>query len=225
LEPQPSIFPFGIRIDEPVIAATDLLVAAVCFLAYFKMSKSDRHGRVFLLFRYYFLFLGLATCWGSLITHAFIYAFSNPWKVPGWVTGMFAVALIAFASIEYSREVIRKTWTTVLSLFIVVELLAVIVLTVATVNFQWTGFHSFFGLAIIAAPMFAINYWKLKDKGSLTILVGIGIFSISAIVFTSKLSISKWFNHVDLTHVILAIAVWTIYKGAAQLKDRAIITK
>ena len=82
MEPQPSIYFLGLRIDEPVIATTDLLVATVSFYAYFKLSKLNRADRGFILFRLYFLFLGLATFWGAMVTHAFLYALSGPWKVP-----------------------------------------------------------------------------------------------------------------------------------------------
>jgi hypothetical protein len=215
---QPSIFPFGIRIDEPMIAATDLLVAFVCFAAYFKLTKLNRHGRVFLLVRFYFLFLGLATFWGGIVTHAFLYALNENWKVPGWLVGMIAVTMLTMAAIYHSKGSIGKKWTNFLSTIIAIELITVVVITIISVNFRWTGFHSVFCLAGVVAPLFVLDYRKHKDKGSLIILYGIGIFTLSGIVFAVKVSIHQWFNHVDLTHVILSFAVWTIFRGVSRLR-------
>ena len=34
------------------------------------------------------------------------------------------------------------------------------------------------------------------------------------IVFLNKMAISQWFNHLDISHVLMAISAWYIYKGA-----------
>ena len=56
---QPSIFIYGLRLDEPVTTITDLIFSAVCFYAYFRLTKlaerqilhqylrSNRHANLF----------------------------------------------------------------------------------------------------------------------------------------------------------------------------------
>ncbi|MCK5169834.1 MAG: hypothetical protein KAQ75_08140, partial [Bacteroidales bacterium] len=79
---QPSIFPFGLRIDEPVTTITDLMVSFVCFYAFYKLNKIDVKNKVHLYLRYYFLSMGIATAVGGVIGHGFLYLFDTQWESP-----------------------------------------------------------------------------------------------------------------------------------------------
>jgi hypothetical protein len=210
-ELQPPIFIGNIRIGEPTTTVTDLLVAAVCFWAYAKLGKQQNFTAK-KYFRLYFLFLGIATFWGAIITHASIYYLSQPWKVPGWISSTWSVSLLAWAMVEYHTDLIKK-WVSALKTLILIELLAVVTITIYTVEFKWAGAHSAFGLFLIVTTLAAMSYMKNKDAGSRWMLYGIGVFLLSGITFAAKLSIHTWFNHVDLTHMFLAIAAWVIYKS------------
>src|ERR1043165_3568967 len=106
VDPQPSIYPFGIRIDEPIATVTDILVSAVCLYAFFKLTQKKLPGRSQWYFRYYFLLIGIATFLGGVIGHGFLYALSFPWKLPGWTISMLSVALIERSSIERAKPLI-----------------------------------------------------------------------------------------------------------------------
>lgn len=210
-ELQPPIFIGNLRIGEPTTTITDLLVATVCFYAYTKLGNQ----KTFIAskyFRLYFLFLGIATFWGAVITHASIYYLSQPWKVPGWISSTWSVSLLAWAMVEYHSDLIKK-WILGLKVLILLELLAVMTITIYTVEFKWAGAHSAFGLLLIVTTLAAMSYMKNKDDGSRWMLYGIGVFLLSGITFAGKLSIHTWFNHVDLTHVFLAIAAGVIYRS------------
>ncbi|MFZ1806565.1 MAG: hypothetical protein WAU36_05060, partial [Cyclobacteriaceae bacterium] len=103
---QPPITVFNIRIDEPVNMFTDLIVSAVCLIAYYKLTRKQLPGKTQLYFRWYFLLMGLATFFGGVIGHGFLYAFSFAWKLPGWIISMFSIALIERSSIEHARPLI-----------------------------------------------------------------------------------------------------------------------
>ena len=151
---QPSIFIQNIRIDEPVTTLTDLMVSAVCFYAFFKLNKIPLHNKVHLYLRYYFLSMGIATAIGGIVGHGFLYLFdtqwhspeslvnfigkifgkdllkdvANPWKLPGWLTSMFSIALVERAAIEYARPLIKNkvgkffAWLNVIELIIFVTI-------------------------------------------------------------------------------------------------------
>jgi hypothetical protein len=214
-ELQPPIFIGNIRIGEPTTTITDLIVAAVCFYAYSKLGKLNEFPAK-KYFRLYFLFLGIATFWGAVITHASIYYLSQPWKVPGWISSTWAVSLLAWAMVEYHADMIKK-WVFTLKALILLELLAVMAITIYTVEFKWAGAHSAFGLFLIVTTLAAMSYMKSKDGGSRWMLYGIGVFLLSGITFAAKLSIHTWFNHVDLTHIFLAIAAWVIYGSVKKM--------
>jgi hypothetical protein len=214
-ELQPPIFIGDLRIGEPTTAITDFLVTAVCFYDYGKLGKPKQFPSQ-KYFRLYFLFLGLATLWGGLITHALIYYLSTPWKVPGWIMSTWSVSLLAWAMVEYHAELIKK-WVPVFKAIILIELAAVMAITIYTVEFKWAGAHSAFGLFTIVTTLAFISYFKKRDRGSRWMLYGIGVFLLSGIIFSAKLSIHMWFNHVDLTHVFLAVAAWVIYRSVVFL--------
>lgn len=214
---QPSIFVLGLRIDEPVIAATDLLVTGVCLYAWFKLRQVPNQEKSFRLFRLYFLLLGLATCWGGLVTHAFFYLFTDVWRTPGWLTGMIALTLLAFAFLSYSKHLISERLHSLLSMLIWLELAFVTVSTLITLHFRWTGIHSAFALVGIVAPMSLTAVGKAKDKVGKLSLLAVLVFCISGAVFSLKLSPHLWFNHVDLAHVFLAVAIFLFYRAAQRV--------
>ena len=46
-------------------------------------------------------------------------------------------------------------------------------------------------------------------------MAAVGIGFISALVFSFEWGLSPWFNHRDISHVILSFSVFGMYKGAA----------
>jgi hypothetical protein len=214
-ELQPPIYIFDLRIGEPVTAITDVLITAVCFYAFFKLKGgSDSPVRVY--FKYYFALLGIATLWGGVMAHAFQYALGQPWKAPGWILSTWAISLLAFAMVQYHKNLISGI-SKIITGLIVLELVVVMSVIIYTVDFKWAGAHSAFGLALITGSLSLVSYIKLKDKGSFLVLIGVGYFLISGIIFSVKLSLHTWFNHVDLAHVFITIAAYQIFRGVEEM--------
>lgn len=214
-----SIDLLGVRVDEPVGVATDLLVSAVCWYAYFMLKKQARAGWAHRYFRVYFFWMGVATFLGGMIGHGFLYALSFEWKLPGWVVSMFAVAMIERSSIETAKPLItEKTGKFFLTLNIL-ELASTLVVTMWTLNFKWVEIHSTYGLLGVVLPFHTYTYIKTKDKGSLTIIYAVAITAMAAIVFINRISFGIWFNHLDISHTIMAIGAYVFYRGAILLKD------
>ena len=78
-----TIVLFGIRIDEPIVTLTDLIVSVSCFIFAYKIHHKNGSEKVFTYFKLYFLIMGIATALGGLIGHAFLYQFNFYWKLPG----------------------------------------------------------------------------------------------------------------------------------------------
>jgi hypothetical protein len=217
VQSQPSIYPFGIRIDEPITALTDLLVSAVCFYAFIKLTRHAVQTKTIVCFRYYFLLLSLATLFGGLIGHAFLYALSFSWKLPGWIISMLSVALIERSAIEYARPHIDKRVGKFFLVFNIVELITIMTITFSTLNFKWVEFHSGYGLLAIVLPFHAYTYYKTKDRASAIVIAAVLIACCAALIFMNKISLHQWFNYLDISHVLMAIASYIFYKGAFYL--------
>ncbi len=219
ITPQPSIDLFGIRIDEPMTTATDLLVSAVCFFAFWQLQKAQLPGRTQLYFRGYFLLMALATSLGGLIGHGFLYALSFAWKLPGWIVSMLSVALIERSSIEHAKKLVSPKVGIFFLVLNLVELATIMTVTMTTLDFRWVEFHSGYGLLGVVLPFHFFVWYRTRDKGSSTIILAVLIASCAALIFMNKLSLHTWFNYLDISHVVMALAAWVFYRGALKLQN------
>jgi len=216
---QPSVFPLGIRIDEPVTTITDLMVTAVCIYAFIKLNKHKSDTKVLLFLKYYFLGMGIATFFGGVFGHAFLYAFdfNFVWKLPGWITSMLAVMLIERASIEHAS---RATNPKVISFFKwlnIIELLTFMTLTFVTLNFKFVEYHSAYGIMFVVGSFSLYTYIKTKSEASKIFITAVVIAIISSIIYLTKFSIDIWFNYLDFSHVVMAIAAYIFYLGSEKM--------
>lgn len=211
---QPSIEIYGIRIDEPVTTITDLMVTAVCWYAFARLSRIPVKNNVHLYLKYYFLSMGMATAIGGLIGHGFIYLFSFPWKLPGWLISMLSVALLERAVILYARKLIHPFLGKLFAWLNVIELATFVTITFITLNFFFVELHAAYGLLVVTTGFSLIVYVKTRNKGSRTFLVAVAFSSVSALIFMNEWGIGPWFNHYDISHLLMATSAWFFYKGS-----------
>jgi len=211
---QPSIEILGIRINEPVTTATDLVITAVCWFAFYKLNKIPKQNNIHTYLKYYFLSMGLATAIGGLIGHGFFYLFSFEWKLPGWLTSMISIALVERAAILYARRLVPKKVGDVFAWLNIIELITFVTLTFTTLNFFFVEAHAAYGLLIVVFSFSLVVYLKTKSKGSRFFLIAVAFSAVGALIFMNKLGISIWFNHFDISHIFLAFSAWFFYKGS-----------
>lgn len=209
---------FGLTILEPVTTATDLLVSGVCFYAFYRIHKSQKRGNAFLLFKYYFLSMGLATAYGGIIGHALLHLFGFGWKVPGWIISMLSIALIERAAIIHARPLLKPAIGSFFSVLNIVEFITLITVVLYTLNFFFVEAHAFYGLMIVVASFELYVFMKTKDSGSRILLYAVFISAVAATVHLTKFSPHKWFNYLDLSHVLMALAAYAFYRGVMALR-------
>ena len=209
----------GLRIDEPIVTLTDLLVSFLCFLYFYKMTVSPRKAKVFTYFKYYFLVMGLATTFGGIIGHAFYYEFSKAWKLVGWVISMFAIMLIERAAIEHTRIVLNKKYVKILGIVNIIEFIIFLGLVLFTLDFFYVQLHSGYGLMFIVFTIEVLLFLKTKNIATQYIMAGIGFAALSALVFATEFSVHRWFNYLSLSHVMMAVATVYIYGGVKRIDE------
>ncbi len=214
----PSIRVFGLLILEPVTTLTDLLVSAVCFYAFTRLYLKHNKETHLKLFTGFFFSMGFATAFGGLIGHGFMYAFSFAWKLPAWLTSMVAISLLERASIEFAKPLLKKRFRIFMDWANIVELIIFLVLTFSSLNFFFVEVHSAFGLLIINTPLHIYIYLRRKNTGSIWMLTAIGFAMLSAIIFMNEIAISKWFNHFDISHSLMAIGAYFFYRAGLSLQ-------
>ena len=219
VEPQPSIFIQGIEIMEPVTTFTDVLVTVVSFYVYFKLKPLEKLGKKYLYIRYFLVTLGISTFIGGVVGHGFLYAFSFVWKTPGWLVGMFAVTLLERAAIEHASELLKPRFLKFFKTVNLIELIAFVIITFVTLNFTYVQVHGAYGLLVVVFSFHLYNYRKTRNTGSLYFLGAVGIMALASAIFSLQLAPHKWFNHADLSHILMCLAVLFAYKGTLNLSE------
>jgi hypothetical protein len=214
-----SIDIFGIRILEPVGSGTDLLVSAVCFYAFYMISTRKSSDILFTYYKLYFLLMGIATIFGGLLGHAFMHYINFAWKLPGWLISMLAIMLVERASIEHTRSVMNPKIVRVFKIVNTVELSIFVFLTFYFMDFFFVELHSGYGLMFVVLSLHAFLYYTNKNAASKTILWGVGVAAVAALIFMNEISIHQWFNHLALSHTIMALSAWLFYKGVMKIED------
>lgn len=215
---QSSIEIFGATIMEPVVTLTDLMITAVCVFAFLQLSKNRQKGRVHWYIRMYFGIMAVATFLGGILGHALQHQFSLEWKLPGWLISMLAVMAIERASIFHAQPILNKKVGRFLEVANVVEMLTFAVLAFTTLNFFYIQVHSAYGLGLVVLPIHFYVYWKTRNEGSRIFFLAVIFSTLAAFFYTSEIGLSKWFNHLDLAHTVMAISLFMFYKGAKRLK-------
>lgn len=219
-----SITVWGLRIDEPIVTLTDLLVSVVCFLAAYKLHRSHKPERTFLYFKIYFFSMGVATLLGGIIGHAFLYAFSFYWKLPGWITSMISIMFVERAVIEHTRIYLKPSVIKILGVVNIIEFLTFLTLTIITLDFFFVEFHSGYGLMFVVLFLETYLFVKTKNAAGKYILAGVAFAAVAALFFMTKTSPHRWFDYLCVSHVLMAIAAWLFYMGAMRIDMNEIRT-
>jgi uncharacterized protein DUF6962 len=203
-----------------VTSLTDLIVAAVCYYAFYRLRQSKSRERSVFYFHYFFLTMAISTTLGGLIGHAFLYAFDFLWKTPGWIIGMCSVAFMERAAIMQARSAMKPGVSHFFAVMNIIELCGFIIIAFYTLDFLYVEIHAFYGLLVVSLFELFI-YRKHNDASARLILYGVGVSAMAAIVHITKLSIHTWFNYIDLSYVLMAAGAYLFYSGAKKITDEA----
>lgn len=218
----PSLDILGLRVDEPITMLTDVLVTVVCWYAFYKMSQMEKKGSIHRLCRGYFLTMGMATLLGGLIGHSFNYALGIHWKIPGWYVSMFSVAFLERASIFHAFPLIRPRLAQFFAVVNIMELLFFLVISVVTMNFLYVMGHAAYGILIVTGGFQGYALLRTRHEGSKQFLLGVLTATIGAVFFVNEWAPSMWFNHMDIAHVMMAVACWYFYLGSRKIVENPI---
>ncbi len=212
---------FSLHVDEPVTVLTDLLISAVCFVAFYRLSRIPWKPRFSVYLSLFFVFLGTGTLLGSILGHGFYYAVSPFWRLPGWCCSMISIALIFHASVlllgDYPSGLIK------LSLICLNLILLTVFIILASVRQDFIFVVAYISILMLfgVGGTQLLLYSRLMKSGSGWMLLGIGTAFLANIVFLMNIDLGKWLRVMDLSHVILAVSVWFFYRGTRSFMDQA----
>ena len=211
---QPSVEILNIRIDEPITTATDLLLATICFVAYYRIRQQESMGRVKWYFKYYFLTLGLGAMFGGLFGHAFLYKLSPEWKLVSWILTLLSVAFMAHALLEVAKPYVKPRVSKLIGRLNLLVLTIAFFYTLWTLAFSPVQYYTIFGMVVVVGSLSFFIYQRTACRGVVRLMGAVAIGLLSALIFSYELGLSPWFNHRDISHVILSYSAFSMYKGA-----------
>lgn len=220
----PTIFLGNIRIDEPITVLTDLLVVSICFFSFIK-TKSENQTTAIKLYRWFILTTGISTLISAIIGHAFLYSFGFNAKIFGWITGIGCIVFAQFAALYHSKKIIGEKKFRLLCWLNTAEITLAFILLFVVYSFLIVEIHSAIGLILTVVVLEFIVYKQTKSALSKGFIMAIGIAVLAILCHIFKLAISVWFNHMDLSHVIIAISIYIMYTGIlAEIKQTTLNT-
>ena len=93
------------------------------------------------------------------------------------------------------------------------------VITFTSLNFLFVILHSTYGLLIVVFSFTAYVYYKTRSEGSKIFLYAVGVSGCSGMVFLREYGIDKWFNHMDVSHILMAVGIWVFYLGSKKILE------
>lgn len=217
MEELTSIQIFGLTMYHPVTVFTDLLVSAVCLIAFYRLNKISKPEKVNFYFKYYFLIMAFSTAFGGILGHGFIHSIPFEWKLPGWVLSMIAIMFIERAVIEHTRLILKPNIIKTLRFLNIVEFILFVSLTFYFLDFFYVEFHSGYGLMFVVLSLQTLLFIKTKNNASKTILIAVGLAAIAALFFMTKPDMFRWFRYIDASHIFMTFSAYYFMQGALKI--------
>ena len=208
----PTIYIGNLRIDEPITAVTNLIFAGLCLFAFLN-TKEQRYFVGPNLYRWFILAIGVSAVIAAFIGHGFLYYFGLQAKIYGWEANVIGVAFAQTAAIYHTRPSIKESLFKQLLIISYVQIGCALILTYAIFSFVVVEINSAISLLLIVSLLEGIHYKKTKSVLSKYMLIGVGVTILAVLVHIFKLAISVWFNHLDLSHIIMCGSIYCFYRG------------
>ncbi len=214
---QPDIYFGSLRIAEPVIALTGLLISFLSFYAWRRLRRQRPKTPPLRYFSLFFLLLAISSVIGPFFGHAFHYWAGFPGKAACWTFIMFSQAALAQGAIEHTRPFFPARAYSLLSVLNVLALLAALVVSLAYRSFPWVEGHIAFTMIGLMAPLEAYQFFLRRSQGGRLLLWSIPISILAVLPHLAKWPPGVWFTYWDAGHLIACAGLWLIMLGAEQI--------
>ena len=225
----------GVSVLEPMTALTDFIITAVCLVAYVKLRRASKaNGGYMPHYPHFFLTMGLCTLFAGLMSHAFAYFFVEPlltkpqialldWSdkfayhihnMPNWLFNITSASLFELSLVDRAADlapdISRKRWLATIT----AESILVLALMIFYVDYNVAAAHIAFTLYAVLVPLQLMVKKHQFGSEQKLLLIGAGVMLFSGPVMATKFQLSPWFNHNDISHILIATSMFIFYKSA-----------
>ena len=210
----------GLQLVDVNIFVSDTLLAIVCLVCYFRLNAllGERLERRY--WRSFFLLLGISAFLGG-VGHLFLkYPWGKPIMLVSWVLNAVAVFRLERAVIEQIRQ---ERWRRWLIIGIYLKLAAAIVLILLKGSYNVAAITSAVGMIGILLPVVLTLIRERTDRAVYYFVGGFVVSALAGLAFMLKWDISRWINHADLGHYLIALSMVLFYLAVRWLKRETLL--
>jgi hypothetical protein len=216
----PSIFFGSFELREPVTSLTDFMVGITCWIAvwYYHKNKADGSD-TWMYYRNYFLFFAIGMTSAAWLGHGFQAYISPKWKMIGWLCSLSGQMFLAQGSLIEIKSMISEKLSKTIKVLIYSQYLILVglILYPETSDFKFAQIGAALALSGFVLPMQLFHFIKSKNKGSLLIVVSIVYGLAPGFVFNNQISVNRWFNYHDISHVLVCVLMILMIFGTRKL--------
>jgi hypothetical protein len=222
-----SVEILGILIEEPMTAATDLITALVCYIAFFRLHQLSVSQKGFTYFKFYFLFMALGTTCAAFFSHAILYWSGFNWKILGWTLSAIGIFNIENSALLYFQQETQSKRLDKLSFVFKVQLIFFLLCLIypLTRRFEIVQINSTLGIIGATFPIFVYLYFKTKRIAYQKIIIAFCMSIVTGLIFNAEITLHKYFNYHDLSHLLMAFSSLLLYFGGLELAKQDRLTK
>ena len=215
---QPDIYIGGLRIAEPVISLTGLIIGAVSWYAYLRVSRISEPLPEQRMMRLFFASMSASAIIGAFFGHAFLYMFPFYFKLPGWVLSLVAASALERSSILRVGEWVGKKNKRLFLSLNIFKWFVFVGIIGTTLYYPVAQIHMAICM-LIGMGVPEIFLWRrFRDNASRLLLLSVLPMLFAALTGAFKLSPSIWFVHEDVSHMFICVGLWIMMLGAERMR-------
>jgi hypothetical protein len=216
----PTIYIGNFEWREPITTLTDFLVAIVALIGFFKFnSYKGAKSLSFNYFKFYFLCFAIGMTSAAWMGHGLQAYVSPEFKIIGWVCAATGLLIFGLGSFIEIKDQIKKPFYLILKYLFITQYITFVFLMLNPLSsdFILAQLSSTISLIAFIFPVHLYNYLKTKVKGSIFIVLTITYSIVPGLIYSNQLSINKWFNYHDISHVLMAFFMLLMIVSTSKL--------
>jgi hypothetical protein len=201
-------------IHQPVTTFTGLLITLLCLFCYGNLKSQAKLNIVVKYWGYFFLCLAFATFLGACSHALFLVkqgigykSFWLPMQLLNGLATYYAMLATRWSVLQQSKEHVQVNWDRYSILLLVLHFPSVFLFQ----NFLVVVVNTALGLI----PVMILHFKDAQNNiSSKWIANGILISFLTAFIHLAKIAVNEYFNHLDISHILLLVSAYVIYLGA-----------
>lgn len=206
---------FNLKLQEPMSLVTNWMTASFCLFAAFKLKGEETNFMV--LWRRFFLYLGISTALGGL-GHLFFQYTGIYGKMPSWSFAIFSGLFVSFAMLSLVQE---GKWRSSMTGIVLFKSALLLIYALWFQKFLFVAIDAIMTYLIICGGS-ALYFSRKFIPGMREIILGVLILLPSAFIFLMNVNVHRFLNRDDISHLLMLGCAISFYAGVKKFGAQAL---